>query len=333
MNSKNMTLELLKLLAAYMVVFIHVPFSGNLDIVMDALARFAVPFFFLVSGFFSCDLPLSKIRKRMKHILVLILISVVSYTLFQVVIRMSATDIAAYFQQYLTFKTIIRFFVFNGSVCSGHLWYLYAILYVYAILYLTILLKIDKKIVYVISFSLLGLNLLLGEGLSIFGIAIPTMLIRNFALTGVPFFALGMFAKENENKLRDIPNYISVIFAAIGILETVFSRYFWGSKEFYLGSLFILFAIVILFIKNQNVQYPKFFVYVAGCSTYIYIFHIMLSTFMKKLYDICFMNGTPAVLEIIHPILVCVISTVFAFLLVQIQKYIHKTRTQTNHNA
>ena len=40
---KNMTLEVLKLGAAYMVIFIHVLFSGTAGLIVEALARFAVP--------------------------------------------------------------------------------------------------------------------------------------------------------------------------------------------------------------------------------------------------------------------------------------------------
>jgi len=45
---KNTTLELLKLFASYMVVFVHVSFPGTVGVSINALARFAVPFFFIV---------------------------------------------------------------------------------------------------------------------------------------------------------------------------------------------------------------------------------------------------------------------------------------------
>ena len=59
-TQKNNTLELLKLFASYMVVFIHVLFYGNLGDAVDALARFAVPFFFLVSGYYSYQITCKK---------------------------------------------------------------------------------------------------------------------------------------------------------------------------------------------------------------------------------------------------------------------------------
>lgn len=45
-NNRNITLEILKLFAAYMVIFIHVLFYGAVGAVVDSLAKFAVPFFF-----------------------------------------------------------------------------------------------------------------------------------------------------------------------------------------------------------------------------------------------------------------------------------------------
>lgn len=50
---KNDTLELIKLFASYMVVFIHVMFYGTVGEAMNALGRFAVPLFFLISGYYS----------------------------------------------------------------------------------------------------------------------------------------------------------------------------------------------------------------------------------------------------------------------------------------
>ena len=51
--AKNNTLEIIKLFASYMVVLIHFYFRDGVGSLMDALARFAVPLFFVVSGFYS----------------------------------------------------------------------------------------------------------------------------------------------------------------------------------------------------------------------------------------------------------------------------------------
>ena len=71
-TQKNNTLELIKLFASYMVVFIHVPFHGRFGAAIDALARFAVPFFFLVSGYYSYQIACKKIKMRIKNVLTLV---------------------------------------------------------------------------------------------------------------------------------------------------------------------------------------------------------------------------------------------------------------------
>ena len=63
-TQKNYTLELLKLFASYMVVFIHIMFYGEMGIIMDTLARFAVPLFFLISGYYSFQIKPEKSQKE-----------------------------------------------------------------------------------------------------------------------------------------------------------------------------------------------------------------------------------------------------------------------------
>ena len=47
-GQRNNTLEIIKFVASYMVVLIHFYFRDGLGSIMDALARFAVPLFFIV---------------------------------------------------------------------------------------------------------------------------------------------------------------------------------------------------------------------------------------------------------------------------------------------
>jgi len=282
---KNTTLELIKVFAAYMVVFIHVPFCGILGSAVTALARFAVPLFFLISGFFSYDVPTGKIKKRIQHIIKLLIISTTLYTLFNIaelVLSGSTAEIVEYFGQYLNIKTLVKLVVFNFPISSGHLWYLFAALYVYIFFYFITKFRVKERIIFTFSFCLLFLHILLGEFLSVFGIVLPFLVIRNFALMGIPFFGLGLFAKKHENKLRSISNSLLISAAAIGIFSSLLSRCFLGNNELYIGSLFVLFSLVVTFIKYPDNQYPRCFEVLKGCSTYIYIFHVMVFTVVEQ---------------------------------------------------
>jgi len=297
-------------------------FDGQAGVIMDTLARFSVPLFFLISGYYSYNIQPEKAKKRIKHILILLIFATVCYIAHKIIALLSNSGmdgVVTYFDQHFNFRTLITLLVFNLPVSSTHLWYLWAILYVYIVFYFVAVFRCSEKIVFIISFFLLFLHLSLGEGLSALGITVPIHYVRNFALMGIPFFALGLFTKKHENKLRSIPNYMLVIAVAIGIFESLFSRYFFGKNELYFGSLLILFAIVAVFIKYPTVKYPPFFNALSGCSTYVYIFHIMISSVILQIYKLFTIDfNNSIILRYAHPFIVCVASTVFAYGIIQL---------------
>jgi surface polysaccharide O-acyltransferase-like enzyme len=72
---KNNTLNFIKTIACAMVVFIHIKFPYEYGYYVNTLARFGVPFFFMISGYFSfknfdtVDLPAPVLPVRPKRIL------------------------------------------------------------------------------------------------------------------------------------------------------------------------------------------------------------------------------------------------------------------------
>ena len=54
----NYCLDFLKGIACMFVVFMHCEFPGVMGVAVQAISRFCVPFFFMVSGYF-CFRPLS----------------------------------------------------------------------------------------------------------------------------------------------------------------------------------------------------------------------------------------------------------------------------------
>lgn len=329
-NQKNNTLELIKLLSSYMVVFIHITFPGKMGSAIDSLARFAVPLFFLISGFYSYGINGVKIKKRIRNILTLIIFSTLFYTICNTLILLTdsnTTGIISYFSKYTNASFFVNFLIFNIPISALHLWYLFAILYVYIIFYLITISRVNEKIIFIIASALLLLHILLGEFLSVFGIIIPIKIVRNFALMGFPFFSIGLLVKKYEDKIHNLPNYLIFIFAILGICESVISRYFFGKNELYIGSLFILFATICIFIKFSNIQYPSFLISLGGCSTYIYIFHIAISGVIKRIYLLLGINiDSYILLKISHPIIVCIVSTVFAYCITKIVEQIHKAK-------
>ena len=67
---RNRTLDMVKAICAYAVVLLHVHFPGNAGIIANVLARFAVPVFFMVSGYFCFrgdDTEFIRTGKKIRH--------------------------------------------------------------------------------------------------------------------------------------------------------------------------------------------------------------------------------------------------------------------------
>lgn len=318
-RQRNNTLEIIKLVASYMVVLIHFYFRDGVGSLMDALARFAVPLFFVVSGFYSYQISLSKIKKRTKNIIWLSLFSTLLYTAFNItrlLLSGNAAGIPTYFERYLNLKVLVRLFVFNIPLSSEHLWFLFALIYVYVIFYLVTKYKISDAWVWGISVFFLFLHILLGEFALAFGVDSPTTIIRNFLLMGVPFFGLGLMAKKYEQKIRKTPNLVVFAILVLGILETCFSRKSFGKNELYIGSILICFSAIALFVKYSNKKYPNMLVEIAGCNTYIYILHLLVISVTKTVCSILEINLLPVVSYLI----VCLVSTILAYCTNKINK-------------
>ena len=331
---KNHTLELFKLLSSYMVVFIHVVFPGKMGSVVDSLARFAVPLFFLISGFYSYKITCEKIKKRMISIVNLIVLSTACYGFIPMVFNTiellvdgDMEGIVSLLSNHFSLEAIANLIFFSVPLCSLHLWYLFAILSVYLLFYFATKFNINDKLIFIISFSLMGINMVIGEGLAFFEIVLPSHILRNFWITGIPFFGLGMFVKKYEHKFAKVPKTIILASLIIGIAESVLCSHYVRNNELYIGSLLILFAIVCIAIKYSDIEYPKFLTSLEGCSTYIYIFHIAIAIGIEEIYKLIWLDcDWPVILKFMHPVIVCIASTASAYLIMQILKKVIKKR-------
>ncbi len=321
---RNTTLDIIKLFASYMVVFIHVLFYGRIGLAVDAVARFAVPLFFLVSGYYSYKITPERIKHRLSSLMRLWIFAVLFYMLYNILgflLKHNIQDIISYFSAYTSFKNLLLLFVFNVPVHSIHLWYLLASIYVYCLFYFIVKYDIPEKLIFIISLIALLLHLFLGEFLTIFNIQTPTALVRNFALMGFPFFGLGILFNKYQLKFKKIPTSAVVVLIVFGVLETILSRYFFGKNELYIGSVFVLISLVIVFIKFPNIKLAPILTSITGCSAYIYIFHPMVSSVTKKMYTVLGLDYTSSIiLQMIHPLTVCVFTTIFAYILIKIKQ-------------
>ena len=191
----NPCLDFVKGLACICVVFMHCEFPGKVGIIVQAISRFSVPFFFMVSGYF-CFFPgkydSTIIRRKTSHISRIVLWASLFYVLFAFVLK-SAYVVTRY--------EMWAFGIFNQPfIIVGQLWFLFALLYDYFAF--GIIWKADKiKWFYLISALLIVVYICMAQGAHLCGIQVQNMYYRNWLIEGLPFFFAGHWIHANQDKI------------------------------------------------------------------------------------------------------------------------------------
>ncbi len=321
-KNRNQTLDIFKLVASFAVVCIHYMLYGTAGEIVKALSRFAVPFFFAISGYFAYGDSPQKIKRKAKHILAIYLGSFLLYFCYSAFKYILANrTLIEYFLSYVNKTAVLDFFVLNETVSSVHLWFLPALIYCYLIYYV-IRGRMPENVMVIISLVLMLLYLIAEEFLPIFTVQLPIYVYGNVFLRSFPCFMLGFAAKKYKliiNERVSLGACLGIL--GIGIVETVLSFVLFGNSITYLGSILITLALLALAIKYESKIYGKTLVKLSRYSMYIYVFHIAvggtLQTFLDYLGvggEILWINTKPFVVFVLTIALSRIIEYVLSFI-------------------
>ena len=201
----------------------HCEFPGITGTAVQAISRFSVPFFFMVSGYF-CYYPNretyddSVYRRKITRIGRIVLWASLFYLFFAFVLKKSIT---------VTRYDAVAFGVFNQPfIIVGQLWFLYALLYDYLV-YGIIWRKNKIRWFYCLSVILFIAYICLAQGAHLCGIQVPNMYYRNWLIEGLPFFFAGHWIHANQEKIR-IPDKFLLLIVLISTLLCLVERKLMG---------------------------------------------------------------------------------------------------------
>ena len=344
-------IDAMRLIAAFFVVTIHVPFPGDFGNIVIVVARFAVPFFFAVSGFFSYyedfDLFSLKIKKKLVHIFKLFLSTVLLYLGFHLIYRfvIKIPDDAPidYLRSIFSFKSIIEFFMFNHTSVAEFTWFLSALIYSYILFFILLKFKYTKAgggkntKIYLLLFVFLSICGILLREIPEYLNKIPkfmcnAFLYRNFLFVGFPFFLMGYFIRVNlENIIFKSSTPILVILMFLGTCESILVGTFHATKIIYLGTIVSVFALFIFIVKLENkAKVPHLSVWGQKYSLYIYIFHIIINSLLEKLETaIPFYGKIFEFLNPVRPIVIFAITLTVSAVYVYIKNSFKKVKIRS----
>ena len=293
MKKQNECLNFFKGLACIFVVILHVRFPvEKIDGPIQCIARFAVPLFFMISGYY-CSFGdekehIQKLPRKIKHILRICIVSFIFWIIIQYSVCFMGNgqhDIVALTKSMFSFTSLIRLIILNDDPVISILWFLLALLYCYIIYYCCALMKITRVLPLLII-PFLSVHFCLGNiGNGLFGMSIDVEYYRNAWFMGIPLFMIGHEIRNKQEYIMEKVNgNIAMLFIFGG---TVLSLIEWnivgGRQQMYIGSILTAVGMIIYSSWNFKLKVNRFIVFIGQkCSMYVYVIHICVGILLDK---------------------------------------------------
>lgn len=327
----NYFLNYLKGLACLGIVLVHCRFPSAPGAVITAFARSGIPFFFMLSGYYTFytdrEKTLAVIGRRVKKTFQLLVTAMLFYISWRFLPKLFSGGIpeaflwvkTALFQQ----QIILEFLLLNVTdSVNGVLWYIPAALYVY--LLFGILVKsggrgndsgIKGNALYFAALILLAINLVLCEIGSLAGLGIHLKWYRNFLLTGFPLFMLGHYLHKKEKEIQMLKRNTPILIAALGGAMILLECRLVGNALLYTGNVVFIIGLYLYAIRNSLSKKGTLMEQVGSkLYLYIYISQVAVIETMDKLTErVSFFEGTMGLY--VMPVLVLAAVVLFSALL------------------
>lgn len=216
---RNLLLDLLKLLLAFMVVGIHAEFLIEVSkigsyLLTQGIFRIAVPLFLIINGYFFYKIIFTGIKKWLLRLFILYMFWMFFYSY-------------AWYSIDINQSFMINVFHIVKKVLVGyhHLWYIPATIGAGILLYFLRHLS-DKSLIFIGSILyIMGMTIQYTgsyhyfENIFIDGTFNKLHIYRNFLFMGFPFFLVGyLVAKKNIKEMYNIPTLLFLILLGFVLL-------------------------------------------------------------------------------------------------------------------
>ncbi len=283
----NQMIEVFRGILPLLIVFCHFNVAEPANLYIVGIARCAVPFFLILSGFYAYsgnrEKDLAHIKKKMIDMLKLILRVAVIYTVVNTVVCLINKEAPFFWfaEKYMTTEALRNFLLFNRARFFASIaYYLFMVLYVLVIYWLIVKLNIVSVSFIFIPILLAG-NLYLSEFLKK-----DWFIAGNWMLTGIPFFLLGVFLRKKAFAPK---RKWCVCLMAVGFVSTLVEAYIhqFSDVYVYVGTI-LLSAGIFLFCKTYENEpvctaLAKFG---SNFSTGMFLYHCAVGYVLKALFNI-----------------------------------------------
>lgn len=294
LKNRNLALDAAKFWACIAVVLIHVKFPNSIGAVIDELTEFAVPLFFMVSGYYLYDCEneafFKKAKRAITKLCVLFAFSATGYMVLNVLLCGLSGELKEYLTEFISPTTYLKFFFLNDTdVFSVQLWFIPASIYAYLFWF-----KVRQKNWDKILFSLIPVLLLLGTVFqwALQGTRIGTWhIVGNWLFRGIPYVGTGLLFASHMHLLEKISRkkliFFTIVMACIQYLP---SQDTWIINPLILvnyGYAVGIFLIAVLSNSKRDRVTRNFAMLGRNCATTVYVIHMGVYKCLKAFFQGC----------------------------------------------
>ncbi|OIU67689.1 acyltransferase [Rossellomorea aquimaris] len=350
---RNDAIDYLKFFAIFAVILIHAgPFEEvtvrgiegqYIDFTIDTLSRFAVPFFFITSGYLLGKKMRARdgsgggvyFSKYVSKLSILFASWFIFYMLYDLAVQVffHSFPIASVKETMRFLGENIRLEVFFYGESSGYqLWYLVALIWSIIILY--VFLHLNKLNLLLLASFGLHLTGLFGQSYS--GLISLPFGTRDAVFFGLLYTTLGAYAAYNEQtikkKIKDINEYVwlglFIVFSFLLIIERGITVFILDGKigDYFLLSLPVTIALFLFALSKPELGKDSVITKIGRETAGIYVIHVFYIKFIHLLIDVMGYPGLEerVVWHILFSPLVLVLSYVSYELLQKVKKRVVK---------
>lgn len=335
---RNYAIDFIKFFAILSVVIIHT-FPGNDQLgyfVLDNLSRFAVPFFFVASGYlFSLKVEnnpesFSYFKKYVTKILKIYVSWLIFYAGYDVIrIFLTHGDVNVELAKYKENLTVLNLLYYGQGTSGYQLWFVISLVWSIMILYLFYRLK-RVRLLLVISFcfNLLGL---FGQSYSVFD-ELPVSTTRAALYISLFYTVLGFWlASVHTWRKYDARTYFYLFcfFTISQVLEGIWLQKGLESVhgEYFFSTIFLTLFLFLYTLSKPNLGKDLLITKIGGNSLGIYAIHIFFIDMVDILFESIGLDKSTQslLLNLLDASLVFVLSYTM-YNLLQSAKLVFKTR-------
>lgn len=277
----NYCFDFIKGIACIFVVLMHCEVPGVAGVVIQSISRFCVPFFFMISGYYSYNTDEKCTLKRIKKNAVLTFGASLLYIFFAIFQSCMGLEISFHIGK----RSLLVWLIFNEPfIIAGQMWFLFALIYVYILYYFIQKLHLEK-IAYMLIPVLIIVYITLAQGMHVAGIFVPNFIYRNFLIEGFPFFMLGNLMHKKEETWK-VDNKIILCIIALTTVMCIGERAILG-RDFGVNiCTFVQVTAIFMYGINNGERHSGRIQRIGKkYSMYVYILHPFIWHTLEMVYS------------------------------------------------